>query len=229
MPAVAKLPYLPTYLPTTHHRVIKRDFHPDNLRNQTFKIAQFLNLVFTQDELIALENQTREQTAERRDAVSFADAEHRGVDVGGSRFESLVGIGDGASGVVVEMRLDVAADDFAESLNLFEDFAWGRAAYGVGDPHAVRAKLIDERVERQDLGEIRTEGVFPREADLNVVGFGVFDDLLGFGGNVGHVFSVGMFHEIGRSANTHVTASMLSVMKTWLRRKRKTHIPSTPV
>jgi hypothetical protein len=180
-----------------------------------FEVAQLFDLVLTQDVLAVRGNQRRHKAAERRDAVPLADAEHRGVNVGGPSFGSDVGVRDSTSRVVMEVRLDVAAHDFAQGVDLLENFPRRGTAHGIGDAYAVRAQPIDERVQLQYLSEIRAEGVFPGEANLNLVRFDIFDDLLGFGSNVGHVLSVGMFHEVGRSANAHIAVSGPSVMDTW--------------
>jgi len=46
----------------------------------------------------------------------------RGVNVGGPSLESNVGVRDSTSRVVVEVRLDVAAHDFAQGVDLLENF-----------------------------------------------------------------------------------------------------------
>jgi len=48
--------------------------------------------------------------------------------VSGTGLEGAVGVGNGASGVVVEMALDVAADDTAESPDEVVDLSWRSAS-----------------------------------------------------------------------------------------------------
>ena len=68
---------------------------------------------------------------------------HRRVDVRSSRFESAVGVRDSAACVIVEMSLGVAADDFAQDVNLMDNFPWCSRAHGVGDTHTIDSQPID--------------------------------------------------------------------------------------
>ena len=77
-----------------------------------------------------------------------------------------MGVGNGAASIVVEMRLDVRADDAAERPDELVHLAGGGTADGVGDTHAVHAHPIDGLVEVQQVHEVGAERVLGREADL---------------------------------------------------------------
>ena len=73
---------------------------------------------------------------------AFAAATHnRGVDVGRTGLERGVGVGNGASRVVVEMRLNVAADS-------------------VSDTDSVDTDLVDGSVDGQEVDQLGSERVF---------------------------------------------------------------------
>src|SRR5205085_1484096 len=74
----------------------------------------------------------------KHDAVTFADAEHGGVDVGGTRLQGGVRIGDGAPGVVVGMEFDVAVDRLPHHRHQLEDLVRGRDPDRVGKADPLR-------------------------------------------------------------------------------------------
>ena len=104
-----------------------------------FEVAQLLDLVLAQDVLAIRVNQRRHKAAERCNSVPLADAEYRGINVGGPSFESDVGVRDSTSRVVVEVRLDVTAHDFAQGVDLLENIQRRGTAHGIGDAHTVHA------------------------------------------------------------------------------------------
>jgi hypothetical protein len=66
-------------------------------------------------------------------------------------FERGIGVGDSASGVVVEVRFDVARDDGAEGADEFVDLAGVGAADCVGDSDAGYAELVYGFVDVEEI------------------------------------------------------------------------------
>lgn len=96
--------------------------------------------------------------------------------MGCAGLEGSVGVGDGAAGVVVEMRLNVAVDDAcissatalmsgsrcmltAKGADEVVDHPGGGSANSVGNTNTVDACGIDGLVEGQDVDEVRSERV----------------------------------------------------------------------
>lgn len=74
--------------------------------------------------------------------------------MGGSSLEGSVGIGDGTSSVVVEMGLDVAADDSSEGSDELVDLTGVGASDSVGDSDSVDSDLVDGTVEVKEVDEV---------------------------------------------------------------------------
>ena len=72
----------------------------------------------------------------------------------GARLQRTIGVCNGASRVIVEVRLDVAANDAAQRAHQLVDLPWPRTADGVRDAHAVDADLVDGRVDGQQVHEV---------------------------------------------------------------------------
>jgi len=65
---------------------------------------------------------------------------------------------------------------------------------------------IDGLVEREQINEIGTEGVFGGETDFESLGFDKLDDFDSRLRDVCHVLSVGMFSEKARRPDNHIKA-----------------------
>lgn len=137
-------------------------------------------------------------------SIPLSNAQDSGVNVSGPGLNRSVGVGDSTSSVIVEVSLDVTSDHLLESGDLFIDLTWRSAANGVGNSNAVGAETVHERVELQNLTEVGAKRVLAGESDLDAVGLGEFDDLLGLGGDPVEILSVGMLHELSGSTNAHV-------------------------
>lgn len=83
--------------------------------------------------------------------------------MGRTGFEGLVRVCNGATGVVVEVRLNVAGHDISQGTNQLVDLTRGRATDRVGDANAVDANLVDGLVERQKVDEVRSERILARD------------------------------------------------------------------
>ncbi len=67
--------------------------------------------------------------------------------MGDSGFKSAVGIRNGTAGVIVEMRLDITADDSAQGSDHVIDLSWRSPANGISDADTVHADLVDGGVD----------------------------------------------------------------------------------
>ena len=72
----------------------------------------------------------------------------------GTGLEGTVCVGDGTSRVVVEMALDVAANDTTESSHKVVDLSGGSTADGVSDTDSVNTDLVDGSIEREKVDQV---------------------------------------------------------------------------
>lgn len=77
----------------------------------------------------------------------------------------------------MEVSLDIAADNSAESPDKVVDLAGSSATNGVGNTNAVDANLVDGAVDGEEIDEIGTERVLRRETDLEALGLDEVDNL----------------------------------------------------
>lgn len=87
----------------------------------------------------------------------------------GTSFQGAVGVGDGTSGIVVEMRLNVTADHTAESSDQIINLSWRGTTDCVCDTDAVDTNLVDGGVNLEKIDEVGAERVFGGESDFDVV------------------------------------------------------------
>ena len=97
----------------------------------------------------------------------------------GTGLEGTVGVCNGTARVVVEVALDVAADDTAESSDQVVDLAGGGTADRVGDTDSVDTDLVDGSVQREKVDQVGSERVLGRESDFETLGLDELDDLNG--------------------------------------------------
>ena len=69
--------------------------------------------------------------------------------------------------VIVQVNLNVAADDPTQRPNQIVHLPGVRAADGVRDADAVDANLVDGLVDGEEVDEVGAERVLGRETDLN--------------------------------------------------------------
>lgn len=123
-----------------------------------------------------------------------------------ARFKRGVCVGDGHSGVVVQVYFDIACDDATEGADEVVNLARIRATDGVGDADAVDADLVHRLVDGKEVDEIGAERIFRRESDLDALGLDKVDDLDRALGNIGHVLAMRKFTEEGGCADDNVYA-----------------------
>lgn len=94
----------------------------------------------------------------------------------GTGLESRVSVGDSTSSVVVEVSLDVTADDTTKGSYEVVDLTRVGAANSVGNTDTVDTDLVDGAVDGEQVDELGTERVLGRETDLNTLGLDKLDD-----------------------------------------------------
>ena len=108
--------------------VVEGDVDLDGLGDNVLELLQLLQLVLGLDVVAVGDDHASHETTERGDTVALTDTDDRGVNVGGTGLEGAVGVGNGAASVVVEVGLDVAADNTAESADEVVDLSGSCAA-----------------------------------------------------------------------------------------------------
>ncbi len=141
-------------------------FDPQETGDHRVEIRQLLQAV-TGDKVRGGKVEPRDQPGERCYAVALADAEYRGVDIGGTRLESGKRVGDGAAAVVVPVKLDPAADRVANISHKPLDLTRCRHPDRVGDPYAVDAKRVDGPVDVEQIGALGAQRILAGEAHLH--------------------------------------------------------------
>jgi hypothetical protein len=176
----------------------------NGLGDQVLDLSQHGQVVLGLDVLRVGDHHPRDQSTKGGDSVSLTDTQDRGIDVSSTGFESGVGVGDGTSRVVVEMTLDVTADDASEGPDEIVDLSRVGTSDGIGYTDTVETDLVDRSVDAQQVDQVGSEGIFGRESDLNVLGLDVFNDFDGLLGDPGHVLSVRVFSEERRGTDDDV-------------------------
>ena len=127
--------------------------------------------MYFSDQALRIEGEhAGQKTAQWRDAVALSDAQNGRVDVRGSGFYGLVSVGDRAAGVVVAVKLDVAA-----VMNHLANFAHQRIdlpgrgdPHGIGQAHPVHARLGHGPIHGHQVGFFAAESVFGTETHLHI-------------------------------------------------------------
>jgi hypothetical protein len=185
-------------------RSIPGDLNINSLSDELLKSRKLVETVLGGNILVSKAEHALEQLTKGSNAVSLSNTQDGGVDVGSASFESSVSVGGGATSVVVEVSLNVTSNHLSQRRDLVIDLTPGGASNGISDSHAVSTETVHEGVQLEDLAEVRAERVFTREANLEAVGLGELNDLLGLFGNPVEVLSVGVLHKLSRSADAHV-------------------------
>ena len=77
--------------------------------------------------------------------------------MGGTGLEGTVCVGNGTARVVVEVALNVAADDTTKSSDEVVDLSGGSTADSVSDTDSVDTDLVDGSVKREKVDQVRSE------------------------------------------------------------------------
>ncbi len=157
--------------------VVERHVDLDQRGDVVLDLAQQRQIVARADAHGILDVEARHQAPERRDAVPFADPQHRGVDMSGARLEGAEGVGHRATGVVVAVKLDVAIHFLPQAPHQVMDLAGAGHADGVRHAHTVHTCRVHGPVGADQVAALAAEGVLGAEADLDIVRADVLDNL----------------------------------------------------
>ena len=90
--------------------------------------------------------------------------------MGGAGRQRAVGVGDGAAGIIVAVKLDIAGDDTAQGSHQVMYLQGRGDADGIGDADPVHSDLIDLAVDGQQIDQVAAEGVLAAETHLQTLG-----------------------------------------------------------
>jgi hypothetical protein len=131
----------------TGNVVVEGNVDLDRIGDQILNRLELVKIVLALDVIAVGDNHTGHETTEGSDTVTLTDTDDGSVNVSGTGLEGTVCVGNGTARVVVEMALDVAADDTAEGSHEVVDLSGGSTADGVSDTDSVDTDLVDGSVE----------------------------------------------------------------------------------
>jgi hypothetical protein len=108
--------------------VVEGNVDLDGLSNKILERLQLLELVLGLDVVAVGDDHAGHEATKRSNTVALTNSNDGGVDVGSTGLEGAVCVGNGAASVVVEVGLDVAADDAAKSSDEIVDLSGSCAA-----------------------------------------------------------------------------------------------------
>jgi hypothetical protein len=184
--------------------VVERNVDLNGLGDEVLNLLELLELVLALDVLAVGDHHAGHQTTERGDTVTLTDTENGGIDVSGTGLEGTEGVGNGTASVVVEVSLDVTANNTAQDTDELVDLTGGSTANGVGNTDTVHTNLVHSGVDGQKVNQVGTERVLAGETDLNALRL---DELNNFNGgvlDVGHVLAVRVLTEVRRSTDNNI-------------------------
>jgi hypothetical protein len=184
--------------------VVEGDVDLDEIGNEVLNFLELLDVVLAEDIVAVRNDHASHQTTKRGDAVSLANTEYGGIDVRGSSLQCAVGIGNGAARIVVEVCLDVARNNTAESSHQVVDLAGRRATNCVSDTDTVDTNLVDGAVDGQQVNEIRPERVLGTESNLLALALDKLNDLKRRVLDVSHVLAVAVLAEVARGSDDDI-------------------------
>jgi hypothetical protein len=180
------------------------DGNLDGLGDQVLNLSQHGQVVLGLDVFRVGDHHPGDQSSQGGDSVPLTDTQDRGVDVSGTGLQGGVGVGDGTSGIVVEVALDVTADNTSEGPDEVVDLSRVRTTDGIGDTDSIQTDLVDGSVDGQEVDELGSERVLGREPDLDALGLDKLDNLDGLLGDPSHVLAVRVFTEERRGTDDDV-------------------------
>lgn len=177
----------------TGNIVVEGNVDLDTFGNQIFNLLELLQVVLAEDIVPVGDNHPSHETTERGNAVALTDTNDRGVDMGGTSLQGAECVSNSASSVVVEMGLDITADNTTQGADQVVNLARASAADGIGDTNTVDTNLIDGRVDGEEIDEVAAEGILGGESDFQALGLDKLDNFNGRILDVGHILAVRMF------------------------------------
>lgn len=178
----------------------------DSIGYHILNLLDLVELIPAHDVLTASNHHASHEATEGGDAVSLANAENRGVDVGGTSLESGMAVGNSAASIVVEMYFNVAGNNAAEGPYKVVDLTGGSASDSVSNTDTVDTDAVDGAVQLEEVDKVGSEAVFGREADLNSSALDVVDNLDSGLLDRYHILAVGVFPEKARGADNKINS-----------------------
>jgi hypothetical protein len=138
----------------TRDGVVEGSVDLDGLGHQILNLLDHVKLVLALNVVGGRHHHSGQETAKRGDAIALTDTQHTSVDMSRTSLESAESVGNTATGVVVEMGLDVTRDDTAECPDKLVDLSGGSASNGIGNTDTVHTNLVDGLVQRQQVDKV---------------------------------------------------------------------------
>lgn len=113
--------------------VVEGNVDLDSLGDQVLEILQLVELVLAQDIVTVGDDHAGHETSERSDTIALANTEDASVDMRSTGLESAVCVGNSTASVVVEVGLNIAGNNAAESSDQVVDLSGAGTAYGIGN------------------------------------------------------------------------------------------------
>jgi hypothetical protein len=134
--------------------VVEGNVDLDRVGDQVLNGLELVKVVLALDVFAVGDDHASHQTTQRGDTVTLTDTDDGSVNVSGTGLEGAVCVGNGTARVVVEMALNVAADDTAERSHEVVDLSGRGTADGVSDTDSVDTDLVDGSVEREKVDQV---------------------------------------------------------------------------
>jgi hypothetical protein len=138
----------------TGNVVVEGNVDLDRVGNQILNRLELVEIVLALDVIAVGDNHASHETTERSDAVTLTDTDDGSVNVSGTGLEGTVCVCNGTARVVVEMALDIAADDTTEGSHEVVDLSGGSTADSVSDTDSVDTDLVDGSVEGEKVDQV---------------------------------------------------------------------------
>ena len=138
----------------TSNVVVERNVDFDAVCDQVLDILEYAQLVLGLDEVAVGDDHSCHQTAKRSDTIPLTNSDDGGVDVSCSGFKSAVGIRNGTAGVVVEVALNVTADDTTESSDQVVYLSRACTTDSVCYADSVHTDFVNSAVESEQVDQI---------------------------------------------------------------------------
>lgn len=134
--------------------VVEGDVDLDGLGDELLNVLELVELVLAHDVVAVGDDHAGHQATKRGDTVTLTNTEHGGVDVGRTSLKGTVGVGNSATGVVVEMGLNVAAHNSTEGPDQIVDLSGRSTANSVGNTNTVDTNLVNGGVDGEQVNQV---------------------------------------------------------------------------
>ena len=190
--------------------VVEGNVDLDALGDQIFNLLELVQLVLAEDIVAVGDNHAGHEATKRGDTIAFTDTNNTGINVGSTSLKSAESVRNGAACIVVEVRLDIATHNTAQSAHEIVHLAGSRTANCVSDTDTVDANLVYSTVYGKEVDQVAAEGILGREADLKTLGLDEFDNFDCGVLDVRHILAVRVLTEIAGGTNNDCKTGKVS-------------------